>query len=472
MSKSILPSSFRDPDGFLFKHSGIIYRQVNNSYKDHYDQLMSSGLYDSLTEKGWLIPHKEIDSPSNTNKNDKDLYKTLYPEQISYVSYPYEWCFSQLKDAAILTLNIQQEALKYGMSLKDASAYNIQFHKGKIVFIDTLSFESYQEGNPWVAYRQFCQHFLTPLALITECDYRLIHLLRAYIDGIPLDLASQLLPIKSWFKYSLLAHIHLHSKTQKQFEDSGRKNNSAKEVSVSKLRLVGIISSLHSAVNSLSWKHADTEWGNYYSDTNYADDSMDKKGQLVSKLLDLCEKSDGSIAADFGANTGKFSRIAINRGYYVLSYDIDEVAVDKNYQKMVRESEKMIYPLVLNITNPSPGLGWASTERTSFIARKKVHVGMTLALIHHIAISNNIPLPLIAELFSRICTYLIIEFVPKSDSQVKRLLSTREDVFPNYHHDGFESAFTNHFHIIEKIGIEDTERTLYLMKIKHESTPN
>ena len=220
-------------------------------------------------------------------------------------------------------------------------------------------------------------------------------------------------------------------------------------------------------MQSLNWKRVDTEWGNYYTDTNYADGSMDHKSKLVSRMLDVCERSDSPIAADFGANTGKFSRLAMDAGYYVLSHDIDEVAVEKNYRKMISENEESILPLILDLTNPSPGLGWASAERASFIDREKVDVGMALALIHHIAISNNVPLESIANLFSKICLYLIIEFIPKSDSQVERLLSTMQDIFPDYNQTGFETAFNRFFNIIEKTPIDDSERTLYLMRIKH-----
>lgn len=458
---SALPSSFRDPSGFLFSHEGKVYRQVNSVYQTHYEKLFDSGLYKSLVTCGSLIPHEEVSHPQPSP--DREVFKVLLPEQILYISYPYEWCFSQLKDAAILTLKIQLEALRHGMTLKDATAFNIQFHHGKPILIDTLSFETYVEGQPWIAYRQFCQHFLAPLALIANSDFRLLHLLRIYIDGIPLDLASRLLPVKSWFNYSILAHIHLHAKSQKQFEDSGKDSQPKSSVSISKVRLEGLVSSLLAAVRGLKGEHSDTEWGDYYSDTNYVDVSMQHKEQIVSEMLNRNELPEGAMAADFGANTGRFSRLAVAAGYYVLSHDIDEVAVDKNYRQMVAEGETHLLPLLLDLTNPSPGLGWLNIERSSFIDRRRVEVGMALALIHHIAISNNVPLADIASLFARLCRYLIIEFVPKNDSQVKRLLATREDIFPHYDEGGFESAFTRFFDIVEKVSIKGTERTLYFM---------
>jgi len=459
-----LPSSFRDPSGFLFSHGSNVYRQVNEVYKSRYEQLFESGLYQSLCDKGWLVSHEEVPHPG-AEEDAANGYKVLLPEQIPYISYPYEWCFSQLKDAALLTLEIQQEALRHGMTLKDASAYNVQFLRGKPIFIDTLSFDIYQQGDPWIAYRQFCQHFLAPLALIAKCDFRLLHLLRAYIDGIPLDLTSRLLPIKSWFNYSLLAHIHLHARTQRQFEDSGRDRGKNK-IEISKLRLEGVVSSLLSAVQRLECPYSETEWGNYYADTNYVDVSMQHKEEIVSAMLAEHAVPDGAIAADFGANTGKFSRLAAKAGYYVLSHDIDEVAVDKNYRKTREQGENSILPLLLDLTNPSPGLGWGNVERSSFIGRRKVEVGMALALIHHVAISNNVPLQAAAALFAELCRFLIIEFVPKNDSQVQRLLATREDIFPHYHRDGFETAFKQHFDIVQSVSIRETTRTLYFMQAK------
>jgi ribosomal protein L11 methylase PrmA len=260
-----------------------------------------------------------------------------------------------------------------------------------------------------------------------------------------------------------LAHVHLHAKAQKRYEDSAREDGQGVTASISKTRLSGLISSLLSATNSQTIGYTDTEWGDYYADTNYVDASMQHKEEIVGRML---VGANGKTAADFGANTGRFSRLASSAGYYVLSHDIDETAVDKNYRKVVNEGEENVLPLLLDLSNPSPGLGWANTERSAFTERKKVDVGMALALIHHLALSNNVPLDSIADLFVRMCKTLIVEFVPKTDSQVKRLLATREDVFPHYNQEDFESTFGTYFEIDEKCEIKGTERTLYFMRSK------
>ncbi len=212
--KKQISSSFRDPSGFVFFENDILYRQVNKSYQREYDLLTKSGLYKTLVEKKLLIQH-EVVKPAEMLLQDNNAYCIVRPEPIRFISYPYEWSFLQLKDAALATLTIMRESLEKNMILKDASAYNLQFHKGSWVLIDTLSFEAYQEGLPWIAYRQFCQHFLVPLALMAYADYKMGLLSRLFIDGVPLDMASKLLPAKTKWKFGLLTHIHIHANSQK-----------------------------------------------------------------------------------------------------------------------------------------------------------------------------------------------------------------------------------------------------------------
>ncbi len=455
MNSENIPSSFRDPSGFLFFRDSLIYRQVNRIYKENYDQLIHSGLYETLVDAELLIPHDEVNIEGA--RSDK-AYKIIKPEVIPFISYPYEWSFSQLKDAALTTLKIQKKSLDFGMSLKDCSVYNIQFRKGRPVFIDTLSFEKYREGQPWAAYRQFCQHFLGPLALMSYRDIRLNQLFRVYIDGVPLDLVSSLLPFRTRFIFSLLSHIHLHARSQKHFADktvnvSGHKMN--------RLSFLGLIDNLESAVKKLKWRPQGTEWANYYEDTNYPSDALHQKKQLVAEFFN---RSNPRIVWDLGANTGLFSRIASDKGIQTISFDIDPVAVEKNYLECVEKGETNMLPLLLDLTNPSPNIGWENQERMSLLERGPADAVLALALIHHLAISNNLPLNKIAAFFKKICTSLIIEFVPKIDSRVQRLLSTREDVFSDYTLQVFENEFGKYFTIQSSMKIRDTERTLYLMQ--------
>lgn len=278
MGEGALGSSYRDPSGFVFQHRDNLYRQINQRYRKDYRQLMDSGLYDSLVDSKLLVAHREVDlnlAPAQS------AYRVVQPELIPFISYPYEWCFAQLQQAALLTLEIQERALEANMSLKDASAYNIQFVGSNPVLIDTLSFESYQEGEPWVAYRQFCEHFVAPLALMAYRDVRTSQLLRAYIDGIPLDLAQQLLGVRTWRSMRLLLHINLHAKSQSRFANQ-KKTNRAQ---FKKRSFLGLLDSLKSTVSKLKLSTKASSWQHYYAETNYTEEAMEQKRQAIEAFL-------------------------------------------------------------------------------------------------------------------------------------------------------------------------------------------
>jgi len=455
MKEQILPSSFRDPSGFLFKRDGVLYRQINKIYQKDYDHLIESGLYKILVDQQLLIPHIEV---KNFRGADSKAYKIIKPEKIDFISYPYEWTFSGLKDAALTTLKIQEIAFEKGMILKDSSAYNIQFRFGKPILIDSLSFKKYTKGEPWPAYKQFCQHFLAPLALMEHTDARLNQLLRVYIDGIPLDLACSLLPGKCRFSLSLLTHIFMHSKSQKHYSDRKIKKS---KLSISENSFKGLIDNLRSTIEKLNWRESKTEWGDYYNITNYSTQAFNKKKKIIEKILD---REKPKNVWDMGANDGEFSRLVCNKNIPTIAFDIDFVAVEKNYLRCKEENERMMLPLLCDLTNLSPAIGWANEERLSLMERAPADMAFALALIHHLAISNNLPFAKIAKFFSQICSDLIIEFVPKGDSQVKKLLTTREDIFVSYNQQEFEKEFSSFFLIKESHKIKGSKRILYYMK--------
>lgn len=456
----ISPASFRDPSGFVFRHGGKLYRQVNDCYRDHYLRLMDSGLYERLVDHKLLIHHEEVAEPV---ADPATACRILRPQAVEMISYPYEWCFSQLKDAALMTLEIQRTALEFDMTLKDASAYNVQFREGRPVLIDTLSFETYTEGRPWAAYRQFCQHFLAPLALMACTDIRLGQLLRFHLDGVPLDLASRLLPVSTRVRPGLLMHLHLHARSQKAFSRSDRTSSGmvSRLGRVSRTGLRGLVDGLRKTVGNLDWKPAGTEWVDYYRDTNYSDAAFAQKQVLLGAWLRLVHPDR---VWDLGANTGVFSRIAAAQDIPTVAFDLDPAAVERNYRQVRSQDERRLLPLLLDLTNPSPGQGWAGAERDSLIDRGPVDCVLALALIHHLAIANNLPLNRLADFFDGICRHLIIEFVPKQDSQVQRLLRSREDIFTSYDRAHFEQAFGQHFSIRRQEEIAGSERSLYLME--------
>ena len=463
MTAERVAASFRDPCGFIFKRDGLIFRQINPAGLDDYRHLMQSGLYEALTGANLLIKHSEIaaENPDGKSVENGGPAKLLRPEQLQFIAYPWEWSFSQLKDAALATLAIQKTAIERGMTLKDSSAFNIQFVDARPVLIDTLSFSSYHAGSPWVAYRQFCQHFLAPLALMSRVDARLLQLFRVHLDGLPLDLASRLLPLKTWLCFGLLTHIHLHARSQTYYADKAAAAASYSG-GLSENGMLGLIDSLENTVKALSMTSQPTEWGDYYSCTNYSDPALLHKKDLVDAFL--ARSGARGPVWDLGANTGFFSRLATARSLNTIAFDIDPAAVDKNYRQCRQNDEKFLLPLLLDLTNPTPGLGWENCERMSLAGRGPVDLIMALALVHHLAISNNVPLSMIAAFMARNCRMLIIEFVPKSDSQVQRLLASRADIFSDYTQAGFEQAFSGEFRILAAEKIRESERILYLME--------
>ena len=454
---SNLKASFRDPSGFVYKKDGVIFRQVNDSYRGDYDLLMQSGLYAKLIEKGLLIPHEEVKSE---NDGKGQAYKTLRPEIVPFISYPYEWSFSQLKDAALATLKVQQIAFKYGMCLKDASAYNIQFLNGKPVLIDTLSFERYKEGQPWIAYRQFCQHFLAPLVLVAYRDLRMGSFSQLYLDGIPLDLTSRLLPTKTKYSLGLGSHIHLHARSQERYADQPQKTVA---YSLPKQRFEAIIQSLESTVRSLQLPKQKTVWGDYYDHTNYTKTASSNKAKIIESWLDRLKPKS---VWDAGANDATYSRLASSKQIFTVASDIDPMAIERAYLTNKNDKETNLLPLIIDLTNPSPSIGWHNRERDSFFERGKFDLTFCLAFIHHLAIANNLPLSYIADMFSQQTKYLIIEFVPKEDSNTQRLLASREDIFSDYYPEDFEKEFSKFFNIKEKKPLEESSRLLYLMEKK------
>lgn len=433
--------SFRDPAGFVFTRDGVVHRHVSRSSADEYDLLRSSGLYDALTSERLLIPHEEVDT--GLSPSPSDAHRVLRPEQVTTISYPYEWCPGQLRDAALATLRAQDLALDHGMTLRDASAYNIQFHRGRPVLIDTLSFGARPEGQPWVAYRQFCEHFLAPLALMVHVDVRLGRLQRTDVSGVPVDLASTLLPFRTRLRPSLLTHLHLQARTERTRAGADRPSGERAETTMSEQALRGLVDSLRGAVDKLTWEPDRSTWSDYYAQADhYTDEAMAAKERTVTAMLDAAAPA---TVWDLGANTGRFSRIAADRGAQVVAFDADGAAVELHWRAVRDSGAESVLPLMLDLANPSPRIGWANEERASLAERGPVDAVLALALVHHLAIGNNVPLERIAAYLAQLGRQVIIEWVPKDDARVQQLLSTREDVFDDYDHAAFERAFERHF---------------------------
>ena len=460
VGSEVLGSSYRDPSAFVYLRDGVLLRQVNQAHREAFDRFVGSGLYGKLVDEGLLVAHEEVDVALAAAPG---AYRVLQPETVPFVSYPYEWCFSQLRDAALTTLRIQEIAMSCGMSLRDASAFNVTFRDGTPIFIDTTSFEVLVEGRPWVAYRQFCEHFLAPLALMAYRDPRLGQLLRVQLDGIPLDLATELLPRKATARPSLLMHLRMHAKSQKRHERDGAKRSDAAPARFSAKAFQGLIDSLRNAIAGLPAPSADTTWGSYYEDdaSHYSEAAADAKARMVTEAIQAAQPPS---VWDLGANTGRFARIASSLGIATLALDLDTAAVETAYLDALARGDRYLLPLVMDLANPSPGIGWANRERMTLEERGPAGLVLALALMHHLAIGRNVPLGKVIEQFARLGEWALVEWVPKGDPRVEQLLAGREDVFADYTEEAFTAAAEQAFTIVRRDPIPGTDRILFLLR--------
>ena len=442
------PASFRDPSGFVFQWNGSYYRQVNKTYAAEYDLLMNSGLYSKLTAQGLLISHTETEE---ITAGKDACYKTIKPEQVSPITYPYEWCFTQLRDAALITISILKISIDYGMIIKDATPYNIQFVNNRPLFIDTLSFEMYDHSKAWVAYRQFCNMFLFPLYLEHYLRTDIQKTLIVYPDGIPVDITSKLLPLKSRTNVGVWLHVYLQNTITRNA--SLRKEDER----FSKKKLLNLVNHLEVTIKNLRSRNTPSTWNNYYAESISGNNYLQEKEKL---FIDILSNLPSDKVLDLGANDGYFSKICAGKGMSVVAVDNDSRTICTLYES----GNKNILPLVLDVANPSPPAGFNNAERPSFFERVNTEVVLALALIHHLVIGRNIPLNVLAPWFGSLSRWLIIEFIPREDEKVQQMLASRKDVFTDYTQSTFEALFCNYFDIKQKHPIPGSGRTIYLME--------
>ena len=450
-------SSFRDPSGYVFFDEGVLRRRILPIYFKQYKSLSGIGFFKTLSKKGLLIPH------SITSESEEEIIIT--PNEIPFITYPYEWSFEQYKQAALLTLRIQKYALTKGFSLKDASAYNVTMFKGKPIFIDTLSFDFYEEGTPWRAYKQFITHFFGPLVLSKYFGSDMIKMMQSHIDGIPLQILSSLLPSKTKLSPTIQSNIHLLARLEGKHNDDYKAETKVSKLSLNALNK--ILDNLYDYIKKISFKDA-TEWGDYYSKTNYDVQAFEAKKRLIKEWV-LPLKAKRII--DVGGNDGTFARALDSKAHLIVT-DIDVNAVDQNFKKAQTQAEDNMLAFVSDVLQPTPAIGFNNTERESLIERLEKYapdVTMALALIHHITLSGNVPFEKSASFFASFSKHLIIEFPKREDSWVESLLIRKREFinhFDFYNESHFEEGYKKYFDLEKKEMITGTSRVLYYFKKK------
>ena len=446
-------SSYRDPVARVVRKQDGWYRYVFKTYQKEYDYLTQSGLYHELVDKGLMIGHEDV-GPDNENP---DVYKVIRPEQIAFQSYPFEWSYGQWRKALIALLDINCIALKYGMILKDATPFNFYITKGRAVLLDTTSFILFTKNDVWAAYRQFCEEFLGPLALMHYNGDQWSELVSAYTRGLPLTFISRQLRRSSWFSLTCLLHIHLHARFRGGSATKPQKGFTAE-------KLLSLFSMIRSA--AVSWNEPyrlKGAWKNYYD--GGSPKYIIEKEKTVIQWLD---KIKPHTVADLGANTGRFAFIAAKYAEYVIAIDKDESCVDSIEDEIEEKSLANITALTVDLAAPSPARGVLNKEYPSIFDRGKSDMVLGLALVHHLCIDMNISMQLVAETFSAFCErFAIVEFVPPDDERVVQLIENRGGLFTEYSEELFITAFSADFDQVEEVEIGPGKRKLFLFKKRH-----
>jgi len=428
---------------------------------EEFRKLESTAFYRKFLDKGQLVDSQVLEESAVPLPEDirQQWHSFLEHARIPVISYPYEWTFGMLRDAALLQLNLVEAAILEGMTLKDSTPYNIQFLEGRPVFIDIPSFETLSEGAPWSGYRQFCEMFLFPLMLQAYKGIDFQPMMRSSIDGIGVQTMSRLFGFRDRFRSGVITHVWLQAKLDSRYGGTEQNVRSdLKSAGFNKELILANVRKLRKLVTKLSWQGEGSEWGSYEEFHNYSESDHEQKESFISECV---AGSEAAIVCDMGCNTGQFSKIAAEHASIVLAMDLDHFAVERLYRELKETSMTRILPLVQNIADPSPSWGWRNRERVDLQSRVRPDLVLCLALIHHVVISANVPMDEFVNWLAGLSDQLVIEYVSRSDDKVKTLLRNKEDKYSDYSKEGLENALQRHFEIVRQQSMESGNRHLY-----------
>lgn len=453
--------SFRDRDGRIYRCGDRIVRGISAGALEDYRKLEVTNFFRKFTESGRIVGTREVAALDVPLADDEKARWAgfLEHERIPVVSYAYEWTFSMLRDAAVLTLDLLEAAIQENMTLKDATPYNVQFVGGKPVFIDIPSFETLPAGSTWSGYRQFCEMFLFPLMLQAYRGIDIQPMMRSSIDGVRVQTMSRMFGFWQRFKKGVFTHVWLQAKLDSKYGGTSQNVKSdLKSAGFSKELILANVRKTRKLVQKLSWGGEGSEWGAYEEFHNYSESDHELKEAFIND----CVRDGGAQTVwDIGANTGQFSRIAARHARQVLAMDIDHFAVERMYRKNTADGVSNILPLVQNVVDPSPNWGWRNSERSDLVSRARPDLLLCLALIHHVVITANVPLDEFIAWLASLTDQLVIEYVSRADDKVETLLRNKEDKYHDYSRENLESALAVHFDIRRKLPLESGHRFLY-----------
>ncbi len=461
---SVETGSFRDRDSRVVVAGGVVFRVLSERGAEDWRALASSELLERLTSDGSLVATEEAtlsDLGTDVPLLPDGVAAVLRHERIPFVSYPYEWTFGMLRDAALLQLDLELEALEQGLTLKDATPYNVQFRGSEPVFIDVGSFEQLREGEPWAGYRQFCMLYLYPLLLQAYREISFQPWLRGSIDGITPREAARFFTLRDRFRKGVFTHVALHARLERRYEEreGGEVKEDLKKANFKTSYVKANVQRMRKLVSGLSWKAGDTAWTGYREQNTYTDEDAERKQAFVREAAAAAKPA---LVWDMGCNDGAYSRIAAESAGYVVAFDYDHATVEALYRSLRSEEDRRILPLVANLADPSPGLGWRGLERRPLEQRGKPDLILALALIHHVSITANVPIAEFLDWVRSLEAEMVIEFPKRDDPMVRRLLSgKRTGSNSDYELDVFESELAKRFQISKTEALPSGTRVLY-----------
>ena len=449
--------SFRDPNSRVWRDASRVLRGLNETAAADFEALTATSFYRGACKTGDLVGSEAVET---VTPEGSDWALVLEHPAVDVITYAHEWSFSMLQDAASLTLKLVRAAIDEDMTSKDATPYNIQFAGAKPTFIDVASFETYRAGEPWWGYRQFCQMFLYPLMFTAYKDLPHQPWMRGAVDGITPEQARRVLQGRRHGHKGLIPHVWLHTKADRRF--GGRSADTVKDLKragYNKKIYVGLVDRLRKLVDNMSWNRSDSEWAGYSTRSHYASNDLLSKDEFVRGIVAGRRRSQ---VWDIGANDGMFSRIAAEHADVVLALDADALVVDRLYRALREDGTEGIIPLVVNLADPTPGIGWRGIERPPLTERSRPELVLALAVIHHLALTHNVPTAAILDFLHDLDAQLILEVPAESDQMVKELKShKRAGTHDAYTLEVIEAQIKERFDVRRRVELPGGTRTLF-----------
>ncbi len=450
-------SSFRDSESTVAYVDTRVVRTLRGQAAHDWERLQASGLLDRLVGASKVVGTRVAD-PELAAGLDGASETVLEHERVPFVSYPFEWSFGMLRDAALLHLDLLEEALARGMTLKDGHAYNLQWWGTRPTFIDVSSFTQATTG-PWPGYRQFCETFLNPLFLQAYRGVNFQPWLRGSLPGIPVGEMRRLVTVRDLGRRGVLKHVVLHDLLQRAATGGAQATSrSLSDAGFGAEVARATCQRLRRLVSGLGWAPRRTTWTSYGTEHGYSEGDRARKAAFVEGAVRAARPG---LVWDLGANDGTFSRVAARHAGYVVALDADHATVERLWRSLRSEPRRNILPLVFDLTDPSPSLGWRGWERRSLPERGLPDLVLCLALVHHLAIGANVPLDEVVAWLADMSPRLVVEFVARDDPMVQRLLSDKPIEHEGYSTAGFDEAAMKHFRVEARQEVGSGTRVLY-----------